>query len=87
VSPNPFNPRARVRFDLPGGGGGHVTLVVYDVAGRRVKTLCDRQEKGGSLETEWDGTSDKGDPAASGVYFFRLEYRGQRRTQRVTLLK
>jgi hypothetical protein len=69
-SPNPFNPRTTIRFSL--AAEGQVTLVIYDVDGREVKTLASGRWKAGLHELVWDGTDDAGHPVASGVFWGRL---------------
>jgi hypothetical protein len=68
--PNPFNPVTTIRFALP--AAGHVTLRVYDPAGRLVRTLIDGRLEGGWREIAWNGRDDTGRSVASGVYFCRL---------------
>ncbi|MBE0564900.1 MAG: T9SS type A sorting domain-containing protein [Krumholzibacteria bacterium] len=86
AAPNPFNPRTEVRFVL--AEPGPVTLRVYDVAGRRVRTLLDRQALGaGAHAAPWLGRDDRGRAVASGVYVVRLEAGGTARTGRVVLAK
>jgi hypothetical protein len=58
--PNPFNPSTTIRYSL--ARDGHVSLRVYDVAGRLVRTLVDDSQvplEGGFAVT-WDGTNDLG---------------------------
>ncbi|RMF54335.1 MAG: T9SS C-terminal target domain-containing protein [Calditrichaeota bacterium] len=68
--PNPFNPVTNVEFGLP--HGEWVTLKVYDLLGREVKTLVNRRLSAGYHTVQWDGTNDAGQPVASGVYLYRL---------------
>jgi len=83
--PNPFNPVTSIRYALP--APGHVTLAVYDAAGRLVATLVDEQRKAGPHATVWDSRSDRGVEVASGVYFCRLESGGRTLTRKMVLLK
>ena len=64
-----------------------VALVVFDVSGRRVKTLVDRRLQATTHTFEWDGTDDAGRRVASGVYFYRLVADGRVLTRRMVLLK
>jgi photosystem II stability/assembly factor-like uncharacterized protein len=64
--PNPFNPRTVIRYQLP--VASHVTLKIYDVVGREVKTLVNGMRDAGYESVEWDAGS-----VASGMYFYRLE--------------
>lgn len=63
--PNPFNPTATIRFDIP--KASRVTLTVYDLLGRMVDVLVDEVKSPGSYYAEWNAAS-----RASGVYFYRI---------------
>lgn len=78
--PNPFNPTTVIRYDVP--RTGLVTLKVYDVLGREVKTLVNRIEKPGAHEVRFDGAG-----LSSGVYFYRLSAGSFSRTIKMMLLK
>ncbi len=69
-SPNPFNPSTRIGFSLP--QAGDVTLAVYDLSGRLVRTLLDSRQTAGAHAVRWDGRDDDGSQAASGIYLYRL---------------
>lgn len=85
ASPNPFNPRTVVRYELD--RAAPVQLTIHDAAGRRVRTLFAGEQAAGRHEAFWDGRSDAGAAAPSGVYFCRLEAGEQRQTVKLTLLK
>jgi hypothetical protein len=84
-APNPFNPATRIRFALP--EATHVKLTVYDVAGRRVKLLLDRQHEAGWVDVLWNGTNDQGRAVGSGVYFYKLEAGAFEARRKMVLLK
>lgn len=69
--PNPFSSNTSIRFQV--GEQTHVQLTVYDMLGRKVATLVDETMPSGSYEVSWDGQNDESMPAASGVYFYRIE--------------
>ena len=84
--PNPFNGATSIAFDLP--AASPVRLVVYDVLGRRVRTLREDPSAGpGRFRVVWDGADDQGRPAASGVYLLRLTAGPDRASGRVVLLR
>ncbi len=84
--PNPFNAAASIDFDLP--AASPLQLVVYDVLGRRVRTLRDEASAGpGRFRVVWRGADDQGRPAASGVYLVRLTAGPERATGRLVLLR
>ena len=68
--PNPFNPETTIRYDLP--SAGTVRLLLYNLAGQRIRTLLDVDHSAGIYAVTWDGTDDFGRPAASGVYLCRM---------------
>ena len=69
--PNPFTATTQVGFALT--RRGPVEAAVYDVAGRRVRTLVSQPLPPGRHRVEWEGTDAVGRPVASGVYFLRLD--------------
>jgi len=69
--PNPFNPTTQISFSL--AQSGNVRLTVYDLLGKEVKQLVHSELASGSHSVVWDGTNDRGEKAASGVYFYRLQ--------------
>lgn len=83
--PNPFNPSTTIAFDL--ARRATVTLRVYDIRGALVRELFEGTLGSGSHQTVWDGRDHSGTPAASGVYYYRLESDGGVATRRMVLLK
>jgi hypothetical protein len=69
--PNPFVMQTRIEYAVP--QETKVDLVVYDVSGRRVKTLTSGQHKPGYYSTVWNGRDSNGREVASGVYFMQFE--------------
>lgn len=69
--PNPFISATTVTFAL--SGPSEVSLDVYDLAGRKVKSLSSGRRAAGDHRVAWDGTNDRGRRVASGVYFLRLD--------------
>jgi hypothetical protein len=69
--PNPFNPSTTVSYDL--AIDGEVLLTVYNMRGEIMSTLVSGHQHAGSHEATWNGMTDAGNEAASGVYFFKLE--------------
>jgi len=84
-APNPFNPSTVVRFSLP--EAGHVTLAVYGVNSRLVRTLVDRPLTAGLHEVVWDGRDGNGRDVASGAYIYRLTAPQGTVTRRMVLLR
>ncbi|MEG8946843.1 endo-1,4-beta-xylanase [Rosettibacter firmus] len=78
--PNPFNPTTKITYVLP--SRTTVSLKVYDVLGRHIKTLVDDLQNPGSYTVTFDGSG-----LSSGVYFYRLEAGGYSKTKQMILMK
>lgn len=83
--PNPFNPATTITYEL--ARDGRARLEVFDLAGKRVRTLVDGPVAAGAHTVVWDGRDDAGDAVASGTYLCRLGADGQATTGKMTLLK
>ncbi|MBD3258736.1 T9SS type A sorting domain-containing protein, partial [candidate division GN15 bacterium] len=83
--PNPFNPTTRIDFSLP--ARADVTLVVYNILGQQVRTLVDKDLAAGDYSIEWDGTGDRGEAVATGIYLYRLTAGDEQATRKMLLLK
>ena len=82
--PNPFNARTEIRYALP--VYAWVRLVVFDMAGRRVRGLVEEVLSSGPHRIRWDGKDDLGEDAASGVYIYRLTINDGQWAQARTML-
>ncbi|SMO69824.1 T9SS type A sorting domain-containing protein [Gracilimonas mengyeensis] len=78
--PNPFNPRTTIAFDL--NEPARVNLEVYDITGRKVKSLLNRFLQVGRYEEEFDGSG-----LSSGVYLYRLKIGNKVHVKKMTLIK
>jgi len=84
--PNPFNPTTTILYDVSAGGGA-VTLQIFDVSGRLVRTLVDGHQSPGSKSVVWNGTNDRGQGVASGIYFYRMTAPQFSSTRKMVLLQ
>lgn len=85
ISTSPFQTSFTVRLTVP--QSATVEVDVYDIAGRRVRTLLDRTMRPGEYPLVWDGRDANGQLAAPGVYFIHLRGPGVARTVRGVLLR
>ncbi len=89
--PNPFNPRTTITFEILASnsnpGGTDIELVIYNILGRKVKTLASGFYAPGEYTVVWDGTDEFGDKQASGVYFYSLISEETRKTRKMLLTK
>lgn len=83
--PNPINPATEVRFHL--AAGGPVTVAIFDLAGRRVRTLVQASLEAGPHVVPWTGRHDDGRSAASGVYLVRVTAGGEQASAKVTVVR
>mgnify|MGYP001588638825 CR=1 FL=1 len=83
--PNPFNPETRISYSLR--EAVHARLVVYDVLGREVKVLVDRELGAGHHVAVWDATDARGSQVPSGVYFYSLTAGSFKSTQKMVLMR
>jgi hypothetical protein len=84
-SPNPFNPRTMIRFSL--AQAGPAQLIIYDVNGRRVRTLADGPQAAGPHTLVWDGTDDGGHRVSSGIYWSKLTAGDYSSNKKMVVLK
>lgn len=84
--PNPFNPETVIRYDVP-QDGAFVNITIYDVAGRLVRTLVDGMQAAGEKRIVWRGLDNRGNPVATGVYFYRMSAPDFAMTKKMLLLK
>lgn len=84
--PNPFNPETTIKYHVP--GLSFVSLKVFDVTGREIKTLVDNMKNRGQYTIKWDGTNNNGIKVSTGTYFYRLSLNGKQFiTKKMVLIK
>ncbi|MFH1313663.1 MAG: FlgD immunoglobulin-like domain containing protein [Candidatus Eisenbacteria bacterium] len=83
--PNPFSGTTTIGYTL--ASGQSVRMAVYDMLGRRVRTLVNGQRPEGYSRVIWDSTDDAGNPVSPGVYVISLEGPGSTQTRKVLLVE
>ncbi len=83
--PNPFNPSTTIRFSVP--TTSQVNLAIFDVLGKKVRTLVDRVMDQGTHPVTWDGKDDNGESLSSGVYMYRMRSANFVETRKMILTK
>ena len=78
--PNPFNPSTTLKYEIP--KESYITLKVYDILGREVATLVNKEQKAGYYEVDWNAVSN-----SSGVYFYRIQAGEFVETKKMVLLR
>ena len=84
--PNPFNPSTTISFNVP-SQSIKVSLNIYNVLGKKVRTLVNNAELSGQQTKVWNGKNDFGVSAPSGIYYYRLESESTSITKSMVLLK
>ena len=83
--PNPFNPLTTIQYSLP--IKSHVSLVLYDILGRQVRTLVNRNQDIGKKSVIWDSKNEFGKPVSAGVYLYQIRAGEFVQTKKMVLLK
>ena len=91
--PNPFNPSTVITYELP--YDLNIEINIFDLLGRRVRSLLNETRPAGQGSTIWDGKTESGHLASGGVYFISVQVRGPsngsnvfyQETKKVLLLK
>lgn len=74
AQPNPFNRRASINYQLK--EPGRVSIRVYSITGQLIKTVVDAVQEADYYQITWDGTNDRGQKVAAGVYLYRMDAGG-----------
>jgi Ca-activated chloride channel family protein len=86
--PNPFNPRTQIAFYVPGSiVTERVVIKIYDILGRLVRVLFDRDLGPGRYEVAWDGRDDFQRELPSGTYIYKLQAGPIEISKKMTLLR
>jgi hypothetical protein len=83
--PNPFNPSTSILYSL--AEKAYVSMKIYDMLGREIRTLFSGDQTAGSHKVEWDGLDDRGVLVSSGIYFYTLTAKGFRETRKLVMLR
>lgn len=83
--PNPFSGETEIGFSLE--ASGHVEIAVYNVLGKRIRTLTSGVRETGLHSVRWDGRGDSGQEAASGVYYYILNTGDRKMTRQMILAR
>jgi len=83
--PNPFNPSTVISYSIP--KSSNVTLKIYDVLGREVKTLVSTEQVNGLHSIQWNGDNNYGSRVSSGIYLYRIEAGDFIQTKKMLLIK
>lgn len=83
--PNPFAKTTTINYQLP--AIIPMSLKIYDLTGRLVKTLVNGIQNSGTHNVNWDGSDDTGKKLSAGIYFCRIETINSKISRKITLLR
>lgn len=85
AQPNPFNRTTSINYQIK--ESGRVSLKVYSITGQLIKTLVDAVQEADYYTAVWDGTNDRGQKVAAGVYLYRIDAGGFRDMKKALFLR
>ena len=83
--PNPFNPETRFQYNIP--ADGVVSINVYDILGKKIKTLVNQLKAAGVHTETWSGQNDNNQMVSSGVYFYQVKVGDEQITKKMIFSK
>ena len=83
--PNPFNPLTLISYELT--SDILVNIIIYDMIGKKVKTLVNSLQTAGYKSIKWDATNNRNKPVSAGVYLYTIEAGDYSQTKKMVLLK
>ncbi|MBU0528290.1 T9SS type A sorting domain-containing protein [bacterium] len=83
--PNPFNPTTTIHYGIP--DTREVSIMIYDLMGRKVATLFHNQQEAGWYEITWNGLLNNGSLAPAGMYLYKIIAANEIKTSKISLVK
>ncbi|MFL2994660.1 MAG: T9SS type A sorting domain-containing protein [Candidatus Neomarinimicrobiota bacterium] len=83
--PNPFNPTTKITYDIP--EISNVTINIYDVIGRNIKSFIEVSQVPGTYSIHWDATNHLGDEVSAGMYIYTISAGDFMQSRKMVLLK
>ena len=83
--PNPFNPTTTIRYNLL--QSSLVNITIYDMMGRKIKTLINQSQDVGQRSIVWKATNDFGHPVSTGIYLYQIHAGDNIQTKKMIFLK
>jgi subtilase family protein/MAM domain-containing protein meprin/A5/mu/flagellar hook capping protein FlgD len=83
--PNPFNPFANIRYGLP--KASEVNITIFDITGRKIKTLINSSQEAGWYDLNWNGTNEQNNKVSSGMYLYKMTARNFNSVKKILLIR
>jgi hypothetical protein len=84
--PNPFNAETIIQYQIFGGRQS-VRLEIFDILGKKVRTLVNENQTGGIYRVNWDGKDDRGKDVASGIFIYKIDAGNLNESKRMVLVR
>jgi len=85
--PNPFNATTNISFDIPEGTSTNTQVIIFDVLGKKIKSLLNNELTDGSHKIRWNGKNDFNTDVSSGIYYVQLIYGDMQQSKKILLLR
>jgi flagellar hook assembly protein FlgD len=83
--PNPFNPSTQIQYALP--KESRVVISIYDLTGRKVRTLVNGTQSAGYRTVSWNATNEMGRPVSAGMYIYSIQAGDFIQNRKMVLMK
>jgi len=83
--PNPFNPTTTINYSI--NKSGNIKIVIFDMLGKQVKSLVNKNNIAGKHQVLWNGKNEAGKTLPSGQYYYTIEMDGITKSRKMILLK
>ncbi len=83
--PNPFNPTTTIHYGIP--DAREVSIMIYDLMGRKVATLFHNEQEAGWYEVTWNGLLNNGSLAPASIYLYKIIAGDEIKTSKISLIK
>ena len=83
--PNPFNPSTQIQYALP--SETRVLISIYDLTGRKVRTLVNEVQSAGHRSVMWNATNEIGRPVSAGMYIYTIQAGDFIQNRKMVLMK
>lgn len=84
--PNPFNAETMIQYQIS-DGRQQVRLEIFDILGKKVRTLVNENQSAGSYRVKWDGKDDRGKDVSSGIYVYKIDAVNLSESKRMILVR
>ncbi len=85
--PNPFNSQTEINYSLKNDKPQSTKLIIFDLLGRQIRTLVNKNQIAGIYNISWDGRDENGNDVPSGVYFYKLTSGSYSKVRKMSVIR